>query len=98
MFQQYKNGFKLGVAKIGTEGIKEAQEIELPEIKEEYIEIELEPITEEDLRKYEEYKRKRNEKVYDKFGYKVEKPKYMTEEQRKQQKELHEDLLLEIRY
>lgn len=66
MFQEYKKGFKLGIATITTEGISEVQEIELPEI-EDYIEIPLEPMTEEDLKKYEEYKRKRNERVFKKF-------------------------------
>lgn len=72
MFQDYKRKFKLGVAELTTEGIKQAQEIELPEIElpeieEDCIEIDLEPMTEEDLRKYEEYKRKRNERVFRKF-------------------------------
>lgn len=102
MFQEYKrthNGTrKIRIANVTTESITPVAEIELPEIEEDCIEIDLEPMTEEELRKYEEYKRKRNEKVYDKFGYKVEKPKFMTEEQRRQQRELQEDLLLEIRY
>lgn len=67
MFQEYKRKFKLGVAELTTEGIKQVQEIELPDIEEDCIEIELEPMTEEDLRKYEEYKRKRNESVFRKF-------------------------------
>ena len=95
-FQEYKRNFKLGIAEITTEGIKQAEVIELPTIEEDCIEIDLEPMTEEDLMKYEEYKRKRNEKVYDKFGYK--KPMFMTAEQRRQQRELMEDLMLEIRY
>ena len=67
LFQEYKRRFSLGVAELTTEGIKQAQEIELPEIEEDCIEIDLEPMTEEDLRKYEEYKRKRNERVFRKF-------------------------------
>ena len=102
MFQEYKRTFngtrRIRIAQVTTEAITPVVEIELPEIEEDCIEIDLEPMTEEELRKYEEYKRKRNEKVYDKFGYKVEKPKFLTEEQRRQQRELHEDLLLEIRY
>ena len=66
-FQQYKADFLIGIAEITTEGIKQAQEIELPEIEEDCIEIDLELMTEEDLRKYEEYKRKRNERVFRKF-------------------------------
>ena len=93
-----KNKIKIRVAELTTEEIIPVAEIELPEIEEDCIGIDLEPMTEEDLRKYEEYKRKRNEKVYDRFGYKIEKPKFMTEEQRRQQRELQEDLLLEIRY
>lgn len=60
--------------------------------------IPLESMTEEELKKYEEHKRKRNEKVFDKFGYEKPKIKYMTSEQRRQQRELMEDLMLEIRY
>lgn len=72
MFQQYKKSFKLGIATITTEGIKEVQQIELPVIEEDYIEIELEPMTEEDLKKYEEHKRKRNERVFKKFeGFEI---------------------------
>ena len=67
MFQEYKRKFKLGVAELTTEGIKQVQEIELPKIEEDYIEIDLEPMTEENLIKYEEYKRKRNERVFRKF-------------------------------
>ncbi|MBQ8044082.1 MAG: hypothetical protein IJ272_08065 [Clostridia bacterium] len=100
MFQEYKRTYngtrKIRIANLTTEAITPVAEIELPEIEEDCIEIDLEPMTEEELRKYEEYKRKRNEKVFDKFGYK--KPMFMTEEQRRQQRELQEDLLLEIRY
>ncbi len=96
--REYKKNFKIRIAQVTTESITPVTEIDLPEIEEDCLEIDLEPMTEEDLRKYEEYKRKRNEKVYDRFGYKIEKPKYMTEEQRRQQRELQEDLLLELRY
>ena len=67
MFQDYKIIFKLNVAEITTEGINQVQEIELPLIEEDCIEIDLEPMTEEDLIKYEEHKRKRNERVFRKF-------------------------------
>lgn len=64
--REYKQKFKLGVVELTTEGIKQVQEIELPEI-EDCIEIDLEPMTEEELRIYEEHKRKRNERVFRKF-------------------------------
>lgn len=67
MFQDYKIRFKLNVAEITTEGINQVQEIELPPIEEDCIEIDLEPMTEEDLMKYEEHKQKRNERVFRKF-------------------------------
>ena len=68
--REYKKGFKLGIAEITTEGIKQAQVIELPEITEDCIEIPLEPMTEEDLRIYEEHKRKMIERTYKRFeGY-----------------------------
>lgn len=98
MFQEYKkNKFKMRIAKVTTEEITPVAEIDLSE-SEEYIEIPLEPMTEEELRMYEEYKRKRNEKVFDKFGYEKPKTRYITPEQRRQQRELMEDLMLEIRY
>lgn len=95
MFREYKKGFKLGVAAITTEGISQVQVIELPEIEEDYIEIPVYDFTEKE---YMEYKRKRNDKVYEKFGYKLEKPKHLTPEQLRQQRELQEDLLMELRY
>ena len=67
MFKDYKMRFKLNIAEITTEGIRQVQEIELPPIEEDCIEIDLEPMTEEDLIKYEEHKRKRNERVFRKF-------------------------------
>lgn len=63
MFQQYK----LGVVEFTTEKVKQAIEISLPVIKEDYIEIPVEPMTEEEVRIYEEHKRKRNERVFRKF-------------------------------
>lgn len=63
MFQQYK----LGIVEFTTEKVKKAVEISLPVIEEEYIEIPVEPITEEELKIYEEHKKKRNEKVFRKF-------------------------------
>lgn len=72
MFQQYKKGFSLGIAELTTEGVKQVQVIELPDT-EEYIEIPLEPMTEEELRIYEEHKRKIRERTYKRFGVEYEK-------------------------
>ena len=70
MFQEYKRTFRLSAATVTTEGIKNVQQIELPVLDENNcIEIKLEPMTKEEQEKYEEYKRKRNEKVFNKFGY-----------------------------
>lgn len=63
MFQQYK----LGIIEFTTEKVKQAVEISLPVIEEDYIEIPVEPMTEEELKIYEEHKRKRNERVFRKF-------------------------------
>ena len=63
MFQQYK----LGIVEFTTEKVKKAVEISLPVIEEEYIEIPVEPMTEEELKIYEEHKKKRNEKIFRKF-------------------------------
>ena len=63
MFKQYK----LGVVEFTTEKVKQVVEIQIPEIEEEYIEIPLEPMTEEELKIYEEHKKKRNERVFRKF-------------------------------
>lgn len=98
MFREYKKSFKLGIAEVTTEGIKKVQAIELPEITEDCIEIPLEPNTKEDIRLYEEHKRKMRERAYKRFGVDYEKPKHMTPEQLRQQRELQEDLLMEIRY
>ena len=65
--REYKKNFKLGIIEFTTEKVKQAIEISLPVIEEDYTEIPVEPMTEEDLRKYEEYKRKRNERVFRKF-------------------------------
>ena len=64
MFQEYKKGFKLGVAEITTEGVKQVEIIEFPEIEEDCIEIPAYDFTEKD---YLEYKKKRNERIYRKF-------------------------------
>jgi TRAP-type C4-dicarboxylate transport system substrate-binding protein len=73
MFQEYKRRFRLNVATVTTEGIKNVQQIELPVLDEnDCIEIKLEPMTKEEQEKYEEYKRKRNEKVFSKFSYERE--------------------------
>ena len=93
LFQEYKKGFRLAVAELTTEGIKQAQVIEFPD--EEYIEIPAYDFTEEE---YLEHKRKCNERAYKKFGVEYKEEPTMTQEQLRQQRELHEDLLLELRY
>lgn len=65
--REYKKNFKLGIIEFTTEKVKQAVEISLPVIEEDYIEIQLEPMTEEELKIYEEHKRKRNERVFKKF-------------------------------
>ena len=71
MFQEYKKAYngtkRIRMTQLTTQNITPIAEIELPEIEEDYIEIPVEHMTEEDLRKYEEYKRKRNERVFRKF-------------------------------
>ena len=68
MFQEYKRkvDYGLAVAQITTRGIEQAQVIEIKEL-EEVIEIPAYDITPEEQAKYEEYKRQRNEKVFNKF-------------------------------
>lgn len=65
--REYKKNFKLGIIEFTTEKVKQAVEISLPVIEEDYIEIPVEPMTEEEVRIYEEHKRKRNERVFRKF-------------------------------
>lgn len=65
--REYKENFKLGIIEFTTEKVKQVVEISLPVVKEDYIEIPVEPMTEEELRIYEEHKRKRNERVLRKF-------------------------------
>lgn len=66
--REYKRkvDYGLAVAQITTEGIEQAQVIEIEEL-EEVIVIPAYDITPEDQAKYEEYKRQRNEKVFNKF-------------------------------
>ena len=59
--------YRIAVAQITTKGIKQAQVIEIEE-PEEVIEIPAYDITPEEQAKYEEYKRKRNQKTFEKFG------------------------------
>lgn len=68
-FQEYKRSFRMSMAEVTTEGIKEVKMLELPDIGEEFIEIPLQPMTKEELRQYEEHKRKRNKRVFEKMGY-----------------------------
>lgn len=80
---------EINIAKLTTDEIKKVKGIELPEIKEDYIEIQLEDV----IKDYEEHKRKRNERVYKKFGVETDEQK-----RKRQQRELQEDLLSEMRY
>ncbi len=68
-FQEYKRKMDYGiaVAQITTEGIKQAQVIEIEE-PEEVIEIPAYETTPEERKAFEEYKRKRNQRAYEKFG------------------------------
>lgn len=69
MFREYKKNFpkiQIVAAEITTKGIKQAEVIEF----EDFPEVEIIPahdMTEEDLKIYEEHKRKRNERVFKKF-------------------------------
>lgn len=69
MFQEYKRkvDYGIAVAQITTEGIKQAQAIEIEE-PEEVIEIPAYETTPEEQKAFEEYKRKRNQKIFEKFG------------------------------
>ena len=68
MFQEYKRKIDYGiaVAQLTTQGIKQAEVIEV-EPTEEVIEIPVYDMTPEEQAKYEEYKRQRNQRVIDKF-------------------------------
>lgn len=68
-FQEYKANFLIGIAEITSEGVKQTKQIQLPEVKRDCIEIELEPMTPEDLAIYKAYKKARARKQYEKFGY-----------------------------
>ena len=67
-FQEYKRklDYRISVAEITTEGIKQSQVIEF-EISEEVLEIPVYETTPEEQVKDEEYKRRRNERVFSKF-------------------------------
>lgn len=68
MLRDYKKGIKVNITRVTTEEITPVQVVELPEIDEEdCIEIEVEPMTPEELKKYEAYKKARNERVKEKF-------------------------------
>ena len=68
MFQEYKRKIDYGiaVAQLTTQGIKQAEAIEV-EPTEEVIEIPVYETTLEEQKAFEEYKRKRNQKVLNKF-------------------------------
>ena len=66
--REYKRKIDYGiaVAQLTTQGIKQAEVIEV-EPTEEVIEIPVYDMTPEEQAKYEEYKRQRNQRVIDKF-------------------------------
>ena len=69
MFREYKKKFhrlQIYTAQLTTTGIQKTEVIEFEEL-EEFIEIPAYDITPEDQKKYEEYKKKRNQKVFEKF-------------------------------
>ena len=108
MFREYKANFSIGCVsmKVKDKEIEiqalEPEEVEMelpPEI--EAGEIKLEPMTEEEQKKYEEYKRQRAEKVYkDKFKYNpaldinIQRPKAHLDEEWKRQ--IHREILEEL--
>lgn len=70
LFQQYKKAhqYKVCVAQITTDGVKRVEMMPLQIIDEtDCIKIKLEPMTVEEMKKYQEHKRKRNERVFKKF-------------------------------
>lgn len=68
MFQEYKRKIDYGiaVAQLTTQGIKKAEVIEV-EPTEEVIKIPVYETTLEEQKAFEEYKKKRNQKVLNKF-------------------------------
>ena len=99
-FQDYKRSvdlhfvsLKVTPKRIEIEPLQEDEElIELPEeIERGY--IELEPMTEEEQQKYEEYKKKKIAEKYKKFGVETAEQKWKRE-----QKKILEDNQDEIRY
>ena len=68
MLRDYKKGIKVNIVRVTTEEITPVEVIELPEvIEDDCIEIEAEPMTPEELTKYEAYKKERNERMKRKF-------------------------------
>ena len=69
MFQEYKRkvDYGIAVAQITTQRIQKAELIEFEE-PEEVIEIPAYETTPEEQKAFEEYKRKRNQKIFEKFG------------------------------
>lgn len=74
---------------------KAVAEIELSEITEDCLEIEAETMTAEEKAMYEEYKRRRAKKEFSKFGVRLETPE---EKWKREQQEIIEDVLDELRY
>ena len=68
MLRDYKKGIKINIVRLTTESTTPVATIELPEvIEDDCIEIPVEPMSEEELEKYEAYKKARNERVKEKF-------------------------------
>lgn len=72
MFQEYKRNFNkinIATAQLTTQGMQKTEIISFEESDslDDFITIPLEPMTEEDIKKYEEYKKKRYEKIKNKF-------------------------------
>lgn len=72
MFQEYKRNFNkinIAAAQLTTQGMQKTEIISFEESDslDDFITIPLEPMTEEDIKKYEEYKKKRYEKIKNKF-------------------------------
>lgn len=69
MLRDYKKGLIIDTAIVTTKEIKPMIQITFDDLfkRQEYIEIEVEPMTPEELEKYEAYKRARNERVKEKF-------------------------------
>lgn len=62
---------KINIVELTTDGIEKKAEIDLDE-KVDYVELVLKDMNLEELIEYQEFKRKRNKRVYEKMGYEYE--------------------------